>query len=200
VRAVLRRSGDPVGARRHSHGVDGAAELPVPVDRESEELETLAEWVELVKGSCSFAGDIRRFLEQPESVESLEAADLIYAVDGATGERCGLFYGDPATESLPIHQLKPWLAPAVMEVPVNTLSDDREVLAKAVRSIKGSCSYAPDLRKLLGDPEFEEELSDAHIICSGNLWPEEVEEVRRFIRESYDLPAEHLDRIDRLIA
>jgi hypothetical protein len=37
-------------------------------------------------------------------------------------------------------------------------------------------------------------LAETH---SGNLWPEEVEDVRRFIRESYDLPAEHVDQIDR---
>jgi hypothetical protein len=35
---------------------------------------------------------------------------------------------------------------------------------------------------------------------SANLRPEEMKDVRRFIRESYDLPAEDLDRLDRLIA
>jgi hypothetical protein len=35
---------------------------------------------------------------------------------------------------------------------------------------------------------------------SGNLWPKDVEQVRQFIANFYDLPAELVDRIDRLIA
>jgi hypothetical protein len=140
------------------------AVLEVPVDRYSNELETLAEMIRFVKGSCSFVGDLRKELQKRETVADLRAADIIYAVDGETDERCGLFYGDPATESLPIDPLRPWLEPAVMEVRVNALSDDREVLANAVFKIKGSRCYATDLRKVLRDPEVLEDLTNADII------------------------------------
>jgi hypothetical protein len=122
--------------------------------------------VELPKGSCSFVADLRKVLKEPEMVEDLRNADIIYAVDGATRERCGLFYGDPATESLPIYPLQPWRAPAVLEVRVNALSDDREILADAVFDIKGSCRYETDIRKVLGDPENVADVSNADIICA----------------------------------
>ena len=117
------------------------AVVEFPVDRETDNLESLAGAVRGYKGSSSFVADLRKVLREPEMVENLMRSDLIYAVNAATGERCGLFYGDPAIESLPIYRLEWSLAPAVMEVYVNPLSDDREVLAEAVRDIKGSCRY-----------------------------------------------------------
>ena len=80
-------------------------------------------------------------LRVPGVRDLLKGADVIDAVDAETGERCGLFHGDPATESLPIDHLEPWRRPAVVEVLVNALSDDREVLAEVVWDIKGSCTY-----------------------------------------------------------
>jgi hypothetical protein len=140
------------------------AVVEVPVDRDGGDLETLAGWLEVTRGSCSFVADLRKELEDPEMVEGLANADLIYAVDGATGERCGLFFGDPEIEARPIPAVRPWLRPKVMEVRVNPLSDDREVLAEAVFGIKGECTYAMDLRKLVRDPDFVEGLWDADLI------------------------------------
>jgi hypothetical protein len=114
------------------------------VDREIDNLDSLAGAVELVKGSCCFVGDLRKRLKEPWLLEDLRIADIVYAVDSWSGERCGLFYGDPETESLPIYDQQPWKAPAVLEITVNHWSDDLEVLAEAVRSIKGFCCYPPD--------------------------------------------------------
>jgi hypothetical protein len=113
----------------------------VPVDRETDDLQVEADWVELIKVSCCCAGDIRKLLEKSWARFEVRIADLIYAVDSWTGERCGLFYGDPATESLPIYDLMPWKRPCVLEIGVNHASDDMEILAQAVWDIKGCCSY-----------------------------------------------------------
>jgi hypothetical protein len=88
--------------------------------------------------------DLNERLSERWAMDSMESADVIYAVDGAAGERCGLFYGDPATQSLPIDHLQPWRAPAVLEVFVNALSGDREVLAQAVQDNEGSGFYPVD--------------------------------------------------------
>lgn len=129
------------------------------VDRETGDLDSLAGAVELVKGSCCFVGDLRKRLKEPWLLEDLRIADIVYAVDSWSGERCGLFYGDPETESLPIYDQQPWKAPAVLEITVNHWSDDLEVLAEAVRSIKGFCCYPPDEEETGGagvrpDPEI----------------------------------------------
>jgi hypothetical protein len=133
--------------------------VEIPVDRASDDRANLAGAVWGTKGSCCYTGDLRETLSEPTVVEDLRNADIIYAVDGRTDERCGWFYGDPATESLPIYDLEPWRAPAVVVVKVNPWSDDREVLAEAVWRIKGSCCYPPDEVKSCGadarsDPEF----------------------------------------------
>jgi hypothetical protein len=115
-----------------------------PVDRETGDLDSLAGAVELIKGGCCFVGDLRKRLKDRRFREDLWIAEIVYAVDSWTGERCALLYGDPSTESLPIYRLEPLKAPAVLEVTVNHASDDLEVLAKAVWSIKGFCCYPPE--------------------------------------------------------
>jgi hypothetical protein len=134
--------GDPAIESRPIHPSrpwDRPPVLEVRVDREGDDCAILAAAVERIKGSCHFVADLRKILSEPATVGNLRRSDLSFAVDAATGERCGLFYGDPATESLPIYHLEPWRQPAVLEVYVDPLSDDRAVLASAVREIKGSC-------------------------------------------------------------
>ena len=118
--------------------------VEIPVDRASDDRANLAGAVWVVKGSCCYTGDLRETLNEPGVVEDLSDADIIYAVDSWTGERCGLFYGDPATEPLPGNRLEFWEAPVVLEIVVNRGSDDLAVLAEAVRFIKGSCCYSTD--------------------------------------------------------
>jgi hypothetical protein len=89
-------------------------------------------------------GDIRKLLAKSWARFELQIADLIYAVDSWTGERCGLFYGDPATESLPIYDLMPWKRPCVMEIGASHACDNGEILAEAVWDIKGWCSDPAD--------------------------------------------------------
>jgi hypothetical protein len=119
-----------------------------PVDRETGDLDALAGAVQLIKGGCCFVGDLRKRLKDRWFREDLCIAEIVYAVDSWTGERCALLYGDPSTESLPIYRLEPLKAPAVLEIAVNHASDDLEVLAEAVRSIKGYCCYPPEEREM----------------------------------------------------
>jgi hypothetical protein len=115
--------------------------MEIQVNALSDDREVLAKAVRRIKGSCCYATDLRKVLRDPEFVEELSDADIIYAVERATGGRCGLFFGDPANEGVPIHPLQPSFKHSVMEVIVDPLSDDREVLAEAVREIKGSRCY-----------------------------------------------------------
>jgi hypothetical protein len=74
----------------------------------------------------------------------VNVADLIYAIDVATGERCGLLYGDPEIESLPRDPLSPWTWPVIMEFSVDLETDDMEHVVRAVWDIKCWCCYPID--------------------------------------------------------
>ena len=54
------------------------------VDRETDDLDSLAAMVELLKGSCPFVADLRKVLREPGMVEA-RGCRIIYAVDAATG-------------------------------------------------------------------------------------------------------------------
>jgi hypothetical protein len=112
-----------------------------PVDRDKDDPRRLAKKVRYHKGSCLFAEDLWRMLRDPFIVGALEFADLIFAVDKQTGERCDLFYGDPATEPKANRLHHPCRYSPVVSIKVNLLSDDRDLLAQAVRRAKGSCCY-----------------------------------------------------------
>jgi hypothetical protein len=116
----------------------GPGVLEVRVDRKSDDREVLAQAVRRIKGRCCYAGDLRETLADPTERQFLRSADIIYAVDGATGQRCAVVYGDPETESVARIPHMPWTMPAVVQVRVNRGTDDLAVLAAAVRDIKGS--------------------------------------------------------------
>ena len=80
--------------------------------------------------------DLREILRQDWAVLELQIAEIIYAVDRATGDRCGLFYGDPTLELEPIDPFWPWKKAAVLEVRVDRDRDDRQVLVEAVERVR----------------------------------------------------------------
>jgi hypothetical protein len=91
------------------------------VDRRTDELESLVRVVRRIKGSYRFVKDLRDILGEPEAVADPRSTDLI---DGGMADCVVLSYIDPATGSVPISRLEPWLAPAVTRVQIHPLGDD----------------------------------------------------------------------------
>ncbi len=117
--------------------------LDVRVDRDGDDFEVLAQAVRNIKGSCHYLGELWEVLENPEVISDLQDAAIVYAVDYLTGRRCGLYFGDPAMESLPRPEPLPWDSPFLLEFCLHNDNDEPEMLAEAVRRIKGSCTYRP---------------------------------------------------------
>ena len=107
------------------------------VDLETDDLDSLAAMVELLKGSCTLRGEHPEDPQGTRDGGGRQDAEIIYAVDAATGDRCGVIYGDPAGEMIPAYGFDNWRKPCVLEVRVNPLSDDREVLAEAILYLQG---------------------------------------------------------------
>lgn len=139
--------GDHEVATRPVHPLsdrDRPAVLDVRVDRAGDDLEVLAEAVERVKGSCHDVGQLEQLLEDPQVLVAPGDSGIVHAVDDLKGERCGLSFGDPATEWLPLYDRMPSPGPLVSGFRVHREADDRELLAAAVRRIDGSCADRAD--------------------------------------------------------
>jgi hypothetical protein len=89
-------------------------------------------------------GSLRTRDSEPEFVESLREADLVFAVPTQQPGLPYLLYPAQARMQDPVGHHP---TAEVLKIPVDLLTDDLDVLARACLRIKGGCAFDPNSRE-----------------------------------------------------